>query len=154
MPQRPDDVTPLLAVYGTLRRGHRNYPLIERGSRYVGLARLPGRLVHISSPLRRYSYPGYLPEESGSSARVVVEVMEITDDSLWPSLDALERYLPDDPGSSEYLRCLATATLPDSSALTCWTYRYNAAVEGYEDVVDGDWARLPPATAQPDVTGP
>jgi gamma-glutamylcyclotransferase (GGCT)/AIG2-like uncharacterized protein YtfP len=154
VPERPADVTSLLAVYGTLRRGYRNHPLIERGSRFVGLAHLPGRLVHISSPLRRYSYPGYLPDTPGTSLRVLVEVVEVTDASLWTGLDALERYLPDDPGSSEYRRVLATASMTDGRALTCWTYRYNSSVAGYQDVPDGDWTSLRPASAEPDVTGP
>lgn len=140
----------MLAVYGTLRRGYRNYPLIEAGSRHLGRAELPGRLVTIASPLRRYPYPGYLPDESGSGERVVVEVVEITDPGLWPALDALERYVADDPAGSEYLRVAATATLPDGTSLPCWTYAYNAAVDGYALVPDGDWARVVPA----DVTTP
>jgi gamma-glutamylcyclotransferase (GGCT)/AIG2-like uncharacterized protein YtfP len=115
----PTAVTSLLAVYGTLRRGYRNFPLIEAGSDHLGLGHLPGRLVHVASPLRRYPYPGYLPEVSPSATRVVVEVVDITDSTLWPSLDALERYMPDDPDGSEYLRAAATVTLSDGRALTC-----------------------------------
>ena len=62
----PDEVTPLLAVYGTLRRGYRNWPLIEGRSTVVSMGTLPGRLVHIDSPLRRYPYPGYLPPSTDS----------------------------------------------------------------------------------------
>lgn len=140
----------MLAVYGTLRRGYRNYPLIEAGSRHLGSAELPGRLVHVASPLRRYPYPGYLPGSIGSSERVVVEVVEITDPALWPALDALERYVPDEPATSEYLRAVATVTLPDGTSLTCWTYVYNAAIDGYALVPGGDWARVFPV----DVTSP
>jgi gamma-glutamylcyclotransferase (GGCT)/AIG2-like uncharacterized protein YtfP len=146
---QPAAPTSLLAVYGTLRRGYRNYPLIERGSALAGIGRLPGRLIHVASPLRRYAYPGYLPDAPGDSPGVVVEVVDITDETLWPSLDALERCLPDDPGGSEYLRLPATARMSDGSALTCWTYVYNAVINGYDDVPDGDWAALYP----PDVTG-
>lgn len=150
MPDNPGIVTSLLAVYGTLRRGHRNYPLIEPASRHVGLGHLPGRLVHVSSPLRRYSYPGYLPDVSPRAGQVVVEVVDITDPALWPSLDALERCLPDDPARSEYVRTTAVASMLDGSRLTCWTYTYNAAVDGYGIVSDGDWATV----CLPDVTGP
>lgn len=149
MPSDPSAATSRLAVYGTLRRGYRNYPLIEAGSTHLGIGHLPGRLIHVATPLRRYPYPGYLPDMPPSANRVVVEVVDITDHTLWPSLDALERYLPDDPSGSEYLRVSATATLPGDRALTCWTYVYNTDVTGYDDVPDGDWARL----VAPDVTG-
>lgn len=146
---QPATPTSLLAVYGTLRRGYRNYPLIERGSTRLGVGQLAGRLIHIASPVRRYPYPGYLPGESTSTSRAVVEVVDITDVSLWPSLDALERYVPDDPAGSEYLRLPTTAHMADGRALTCWTYVYNADITGYDDVPDGDWAAL----YAPDVTG-
>jgi len=146
---QPATPTSLLAVYGTLRRGYRNYPLIERASTHLGIGHLPGRLVHIASPVRRYPYPGYLPDGCDAAGRAVVEVVDITDPALWPSLDALERYVPDDPAGSEYLRVVATARMNDGRALTCWTYAYNADTEGYGDVPDGDWAALFP----PDVTG-
>lgn len=130
------------------------------------MATLPGRLVHVASPLRRYPYPGYLPssphsqlpEMSGSCESVVVEIVHIDDPALWPSLDALERYLPDDPSGSEYVRVLARASTQSGSPLTCWTYRYNADATGYGDVPDGDWSRLYPpdlpASGPRDVTGP
>lgn len=147
---QPATPTSLLAVYGTLRRGYRNYPLIERGSTHLGVGHLRGRLIHVASPVRRYPYPGYLPDGSSAASRAVVEVVAITDESLWPSLDALERYVLDDPDGSEYLRLPTTAHMVDGSALTCWTYVYNADITGYGDVPDGDWAALYP----PDVTGP
>jgi gamma-glutamylcyclotransferase (GGCT)/AIG2-like uncharacterized protein YtfP len=146
---QPTGPTSLLAVYGTLRRGYRNFPLIEHASTPAGTARLPGRLVHVASPLRRYPYPGYLPDAPGGMRHVVVEVFDITDPTLWPSLDALERYVPHDPSGSEYLRLPATARMVDGSAVTCWTYVYNADITGYEDVPDGDWTALYPL----DVTG-
>lgn len=145
----PTSLTSRLAVYGTLRRGYRNYPLIEPVSTHLGLARLPGRLVHVASPLRRYPYPGYLPDSNPVAPQVVAEVVDIVDPNLWTSLDALERYAPDDLAGSEYVRVPAQATLADGSALTCWTYVYNAPVNGYRDVPGGDWTTL----YAPDVTG-
>ncbi|MGA7690088.1 MAG: gamma-glutamylcyclotransferase family protein [Jiangellales bacterium] len=147
---QPATPTSLLAVYGTLRRGYRNYPLIERGSTHLGVGHLRGRLIHIASPVRRYPYPGYVPDGSAAATRAVVEVVDIADESLWPSLDALERYVPGDPAGSEYLRLPATAHMVDGRALTCWTYVYNADITRYDDVPDGDWACL----YSPDVTGP
>jgi gamma-glutamylcyclotransferase (GGCT)/AIG2-like uncharacterized protein YtfP len=154
---RPADASPLLAVYGTLRRGYRNWPLLQGRSALVAVGTLPGRLVHVDSPLRRYPYPGYLPtspdsplpEISGTLQSVVVEVLRIDDPALWPALDALERYLPENAADSEYVRVLVTVTTHGGTALTSWTYRYNAAVASYRDVPDGDWARLYP----PDLPG-
>lgn len=142
--QPPSEVTALLAVYGTLRRGYRNHPLIARGSVYVGAGMLPGRLAHITSPSRRYPYPGYLPDPPGPAEHVVVEVVRIVDDALWPCLDALERYLPADPGSSEYLRTSVTVQMAAGVRLTCWTYVYNRPTDGWGHVPDGDWAALYP----------
>ncbi len=164
--EAPGDVTPLLAVYGTLRRGYRNRPLLEGRSSIVSMGTLPGRLVHVDTPLRRYPYPGYLPPTPGSQLpgisssceSVVVEVVRVDDPELWPALDALERYLPDNPSGSEYVRILTSASTPAATPLTCWTYRYNADATGYGDVPAGDWARLHPpdlpAAGPPDVTGP
>jgi gamma-glutamylcyclotransferase (GGCT)/AIG2-like uncharacterized protein YtfP len=149
VPPDPTSLTSRLAVYGTLRRGYRNYPLVEPVSTHLGLAHLPGRLVHIATPLRRYPYPGYLPDSSPAAPHVVAEVVDISDPNLWASLDALERYVPDDPAGSEYVRAPTQATMADGSALTCWTYVYNAPVNGYRDVPRGDWAAL----YAPDVTG-
>lgn len=146
-----DDASPtsLLAVYGTLRRGYRNYPLIEAGSRHLGAGHLPGRLVHVVTGLRRYSYPGYLPHPSPGPHRVVVEVVDIIDPALWATLDELERYRPDDPAGSEYARRTATATMVDGTQVTCWTYVYTSATDGYAVVPSGDWASV----AVADVTG-
>jgi gamma-glutamylcyclotransferase (GGCT)/AIG2-like uncharacterized protein YtfP len=141
----PSEVTSLLAVYGTLRRGYRNWPLIASASTVVLEGTLPGRLLHISSPMRRYPYPGYIPcDPTAATAprRVIVEVVSIDDAALWPQLDALERYDPADIAGSEYVRVEAVATGAGGQALRCWTYRYQGSVEGHHVVPDGDWARL------------
>jgi gamma-glutamylcyclotransferase (GGCT)/AIG2-like uncharacterized protein YtfP len=142
----PSTVTPLLAVYGTLRRGYRNWPLIASASTPVDVGTLPGRLLHISSPARRYPYPGYVPSlpagPAPGTSRVVVEVVSIDDAALWPQLDALERYDPDDVAGSEYVRVEAVATSAAGRALRCWTYRYQGPGDGCDEVPDGDWSRL------------
>jgi gamma-glutamylcyclotransferase (GGCT)/AIG2-like uncharacterized protein YtfP len=146
MSTSPGTVTPLLAVYGTLRRGYRNWPLIASASTPVDGGTLPGRLLHISSPMRRYPYPGYVPSQPTgampAAPRVVVEVVSINDVALWPQLDALERYDPDDVAGSEYKRVEALATSAAGRALHCWTYRYLGPDDGYDEVPGGDWSRL------------
>lgn len=141
---RPGAVTPLLAVYGTLRRGYRNHPLIEDGSAHLGTGWLPGRLVTVASVHRPYPYPAYVPDDPGAARRVVVEVVGIMEETLWPALDALERYMPDDLPGSEYRRVLARAEMADGGRLACWTYVYNDPVTGFTDVPDGDWAAVHP----------
>jgi gamma-glutamylcyclotransferase (GGCT)/AIG2-like uncharacterized protein YtfP len=140
-----DPPSDLLAVYGTLRQGHRNHALVATGSQLLGFGHLSGTLLHITGPVRRFPYPGYLPGPSGS---VLVEVLRITDEGLWPSLDALERFVPDDPDTSEYLRVPAQARLLDGRVLACWTYVYNRADGAFPTIADGDWASVSP----PDVT--
>jgi gamma-glutamylcyclotransferase (GGCT)/AIG2-like uncharacterized protein YtfP len=146
MSDSPSTVTPLLAVYGTLRRGYRNWPLIAASSTRVDEGTLPGRLLHISSPVRRYPYPGYVPpgplEQAGTAHRVVVEVVSIDDSAMWPQLDALERYDPGDVAGSEYVRVEVVVTTVLGEVLRCWTYRYEGPVDGYDEVPGGDWARL------------
>lgn len=141
---RPGAVTPLLAIYGTLRRGYRNHSFIESGSVHLCTGWLPGRLVTIASPRRSYPYPAYVPDESAMARRVVVDIVRITDEALWPTLDALELYLPDDLPNSEYRRVLIRAETADAGRLACWTYVYNAPVTGFTDVPDGDWAAVHP----------
>lgn len=146
MSDSPSLVTPLLAVYGTLRRGYRNWPLIAAASTLVDTGTLPGRLLHISSPMRRYPYPGYVPSDppgdAGGTPRVVVELVSIDDAALWPRLDALERYDPSDVAGSEYVRVEAVAASVTGRAVPCWTYRYQGPADGYDEVPDGDWAAL------------
>ena len=146
MSDSPSVVTPLLAVYGTLRRGYRNWPLIAASSTPVDEGTLPGRLMHISSPMRRYPYPGYvpseLPEHTGGTQRVVVEVVSIDDAAMWPQLDALERYDPGDVAGSEYVRVEALVASTSGLALRCWTYRYQGPTDGYDEVPGCDWGRL------------
>ncbi len=144
MTDTPGAVTPLLAVYGTLRRGYRNHTLIAAASTLVDTGTLPGRLLHITSPLRRYPYPGYLPSDSPADAtpRVVVEIVSIDDAALWPQLDALERFDAGNVAGSEYVRAEAVATSANGTAWRCWTYRYQGSVDGYDEVPGGDWTRL------------
>lgn len=153
MLEEPSRVTPLLAVYGTLRQGYRNCSLIEGASTVISRGTLPGRLVHISSPLRRYPYPGYVPaadrETTDTPQQVTVELVRIDQAGLWPRLDALERYDPNDLDGSEYRRVLVVATTTAGKRMRCWTYRYDAPAEGYDVVPDGDWARLYPPEAAP-----
>jgi gamma-glutamylcyclotransferase (GGCT)/AIG2-like uncharacterized protein YtfP len=145
MSERPSEVTPLLAVYGTLRRGYRNWHLIASSSTWVDEGTLPGSLLHISSPMRRYPYPGYVPVDPSAAtaaARVVVEVVSIDDAAMWPKLDALERYDPGDIEGSEYVRVEALVTSTSGRALRCWTYRYQGPTDGHDEVPGGDWGRL------------
>jgi gamma-glutamylcyclotransferase (GGCT)/AIG2-like uncharacterized protein YtfP len=130
--------TDLLAVYGTLRRGFRNHPLTLGRADWVGEGSLPGRLLHIGGPVRAYPYPGYVPGPDGT---VVVEVLHVTDPTLWPDLHRLERYVPHDRDACEYVLVEATATMADGRTLACATYAYHRDDGTWPTVPGGDWAR-------------
>lgn len=135
------DAGNLLAVYGTLRRGCRNHPLVLGRATWLCAASLPGRLLHIGGPRRPYAYPGYLP---GADATVVAELVHVADDSLWPVLHELETYVPGNPAASEYVLENVEATLTGGQVVPCVTYVYNRAAASWPLVPDGDWASIEP----------
>lgn len=126
---------PLLAVYGTLRRGCRNHHLlVQGGARFAGVAHVAGQLVVVTDG--PYPYPGYVPDgavpdrnvpdrdgpdgavagrdgPAGPPGRataprplVEVELYRVSPALLAGPLDALEGYDPDDEAGSPYLRRL------------------------------------------------
>ena len=141
----------LVAVYGTLRRGgrlHLHLGVAARRSRAVGRARIAGDLYEVV-PERRdaavsLSYPCYY---DGGDRRVVVELYEVIDTSLWDDLDELEGFLPHDPDSSEYHRRLVPLLdvhidrIGGTTAIdVAWTYVYvRSAPDPARHIASGDW---------------
>lgn len=116
-------------VYGTLKRGERNYPLVEK--RVVKV--LPGyvegyRLFHLAEgPGRPYPYPGMVPGEG----RVYGEVLFLPEEAL-SLLDELEEE------GVEYRRVRVPVETGEGPLLA-WTYLYLGDLEGAVWLPQGVW---------------
>jgi gamma-glutamylcyclotransferase (GGCT)/AIG2-like uncharacterized protein YtfP len=136
---------PIIAVYGTLRRGEPNAALLS-GARDLGVARIVGRLYEMPRTVERaYAYPALVLEGVGE---VVVELYELGDPATLAVIDALEAFDPEDVAGSEYVRRLVDVL--DGPIATAWIYEYNGPLEAMGDLIpDGDWvAHAAPASGQ------
>ena len=121
-----------LFVYGTLRHGYPNRyaRLLEHSARYLGTARIPGRLYRISW------YPGVRlvkgAEDAVNKEFVVGDLFRLRDPKMLAKLDQYE-------GSNEYQRVAATATLSDGTRVRCWIYEFIGGVLESQRVPSGDW---------------
>lgn len=116
--------TPLVAVYGTLKRGQRNHYWLE-GADFLGSDRLISATLYDLGP-----FPGAKPEPSRG---VEVEVFRV-DAALLTELDRLEDFRPRQPHAGLYHRAIhATSFGP------AWLYLYNPEVVGCEAIRQGGW---------------
>ena len=119
----------LLFVYGTLRDGMPNHPLMG-GCNLV----MPKAVINAKLFLG-----GWLPMIFEGEGRVVGEVYEIPDAEKWRRLDSLEGH-PD-----WYQRRLVDAiTGPDDPPTKVWAYFMNDHHDypGLKYVEDGDYSKL------------
>ncbi|MDR5892439.1 MULTISPECIES: gamma-glutamylcyclotransferase [Halomonas] len=120
--------TPLVAVYGTLKRGLRNHHWLA-GAEFLGSDRLADVTLYDLGP-----YPGAKLEPSRG---VEIEVFEV-DARLLAGLDRLEDYRPRLPHLGLYDRAIhPTAFGP------AWLYLYNPEVAGCEAIRQGGWRPRP-----------
>jgi len=136
MPRKrvPDDL-PVIAVYGTLRRGQRNHPLLRLAT-FLGTGRIQGAIHDVPrTPFRPYPYPALV---DGGPGDVHVELYRLTGLEMLARLDALERFDPDDVESSQYVRIqVRVAGGPVERA---WAYAFRGPEsELGEHVAGGDW---------------
>ena len=114
----------LVAVYGTLKRGLINYPLLQDAG-LVGTDTLDCITLYDLGP-----YPGARLEPSGG---ILVEVFRVSNAEL-AQLDVLEDYSPEAPHLGLYDR---------QQVQTCyglaWVYLYNHSVQGIEAMRQGSW---------------
>ncbi|MGM0536207.1 MAG: gamma-glutamylcyclotransferase family protein [Pseudomonadota bacterium] len=116
--------TPLVAVYGTLKRGLRNHHWLE-GAHFLGADRLTSATLYDLGP-----YPAAKPE---TSRGVEVEVFAVSA-RLLAGLDRLEDYRVRTPTHGDYQRVIrATAFGP------AWLYLYNREVAGCPVIREGAW---------------
>jgi len=130
-----DPSRPLVAVYGTLRRGERNHDLLA-GAELIEQGTIRGAIHDMPANAERtYGYPALVADPA---ARVVVEIYRLPDVATLARLDALEAYDPADEEGSEYIRF--ETELLDGTVQRAWAYRYNAdpAALGRR-IASGDW---------------
>ena len=80
-------------------------------------------------------YPGLVCSRSAGD-EAVGELYRVEDKSVFKVLDKFERYDPQDPEGSLYIRRFIRLLEPHSDA---WTYIYNRPSEGHPRVSSGDW---------------
>lgn len=112
-----------VAVYGSLKRGFHNHPVMQQAQgEWKGDAVVNGFVMYDLG-----AFPG-IKEGEGS---IAVELYDVAD--LEP-LDWLEGYREDDEENSFYLR--RTAEIDGEDVLI---YVYNGSVERFPEVEDGVW---------------
>jgi GntR family transcriptional regulator/MocR family aminotransferase len=133
------DGRPVVAVYGTLRRGERNHPLLG-SSELLGSGSIGGRLFGLpGNGERPYGYPAFVP---GSDGRVVVEVYRLPNAALLGRLDELEAYDPRDEAGSEYLR--RRVPVLEGPVHDAWVYPFAGTLPlTAEPIPSGDWLMVP-----------
>ncbi|ATJ83602.1 gamma-glutamylcyclotransferase family protein [Halomonas beimenensis] len=116
--------TPLVAVYGTLKRGLRNHHWLA-GADYLGTDRLTTVTLFDLGP-----YPGAKAEPSWG---VEVEVFRV-DVALLAGLDRLEDYRVRTPRAGTYDRAVHTTAFGPA-----WLYLYLHDVAGCPAIREGGW---------------
>jgi gamma-glutamylcyclotransferase (GGCT)/AIG2-like uncharacterized protein YtfP len=138
--ERPPSGTKLpVFVYGTLRRGEKNY------SRYLA-GRTTAELPGTAAGELFFVVDGGYPYLSPGTGRVHGELMELEPQSYsatLTSLDALEEYDPRDETHSVYLRRRAQIRLADGSERTAWVYYWNLPERVGVRIASGDFVNRP-----------
>ena len=115
---------PRVAVYGTLKHGHRNHHWLN-GADMLGQDRLTEITLYDLGP-----YPG---AKLTPSTGVTVEVYAINAEQL-ARLDELEDYLQNSPDKGMYDRRVLATQYGDA-----WCYIYNPPVEATSQIKSGEW---------------
>ena len=119
--------TVMVAVYGTLKRTHKNHELIAQ-AQFLGSAKLTQITLYDIGP-----YPGARLEPSSG---IEVEVFAVCSSEL-AQLDILEEYDPRDPSGSLYTR-----ELVETGFGLAWVYLYQGDVRDKPCLRAGAWHPL------------
>jgi gamma-glutamylcyclotransferase (GGCT)/AIG2-like uncharacterized protein YtfP len=122
------DMSRLIGVYGSLRKGGQNYPLLSAS----GAPAVPRAVVRI--PGRLYSLGEFccaVPLADGEDGEIVAEIYEV-DDEIFRSLDAMEREVG-------YVGMETTAADAEGVERTFIVWYHPEAPANAVRVEDGDW---------------
>lgn len=116
------------ALYGSLTRfgGKQAEANIDQRLDYVGSCEIPGQIVDLGD------YPGLIESEG----QVQAELFKSSDPEVFLLLDKFEKFSPDDPKASLFLR--KCVWLP-SCGRDCWVYYLNGPRENAVVIPSGDW---------------
>lgn len=130
-------------VYGTLRPGGRNYPLLQDSTVNEEPAIAEGLALYDNSS-------GTFPYAAAQPGRAVSGTLCTITDQQWPAvrrrLDLLEGFHPRHPATSHYLRRrwpVRTTPMDDAAARSAIAWLYLAAprvrIDTSRLVASGDW---------------
>jgi gamma-glutamylcyclotransferase (GGCT)/AIG2-like uncharacterized protein YtfP len=121
-----------LFVYGTLRSdvGHPMAEFLARRARFVGPAKMPGRLYDLGP------YPGMREPESPEDC-VHGELYELLESTA--TLAALDRYESLGVEPPPFVRQRGRATLDSGEAVQTWVYMYKGLMEAARHIVSGHY---------------
>lgn len=124
-------------VYGTLRRGEKNYPRYLRGRT---LREVPARVAGTLYLAAEGGYPYLLAKGDGGT--VVGELMYL-DPACYGetlrSLDLLEEYDSAAEAESVYLRRRGTVMVEGEGPASAWIYYWNGPGDAGRRIVGGDF---------------
>jgi GntR family transcriptional regulator / MocR family aminotransferase len=132
-----EEARPVIAVYGTLRRGERNHALLG-AAEHLGTGTIRGRLWALDATTERaYGYPALVP---GVGGLVVVELYRLAATSDLRRIDELEAYDPADEPGSEYLR--RRLSVEGGPVETAWAYVIAGSLPAdAQPLPRGDWVK-------------
>ncbi len=124
-------------VYGTLRRGEKNYPryLQGRSLREVP-ATVAGELFFVADGGYPYLLPG-----GGRVQGELIDLDPATYREVLQRLDALEEYDPADEPGSIYLRRTAMVRTADGTEREAWVYYWNRPETRGKKIESGDFRK-------------
>ncbi len=120
----PAEGTCLVAVYGTLRRGHANAHWLA-DALYLG--------TDVSHAIVLYDLGAYPGAKWAASDGIEIEVYRIDTRTLH-ALDQLEEFDPADPARSLYVRGQLQTAFGRA-----WVYLYQGVVVGHRPIREGRW---------------
>lgn len=126
------DAPAALFVYGTLKRGQPNSPLLARYPHAVEPAWTRGLLYDLGA------YPALVVGE-GTVRGELVRPAARDLARLLALLDRLEDYRPDDPAGSLYLRRPVETWTAGGARAWAYAYLYNRDHRGLRPIAAGEW---------------